>query len=88
VVGVHFLISSRFDRGVVQSAPSTGAFASGTYSRTDMMRSMSRSGVHGRSADLAESSGSWPRPPGRAAQPPKQEGSQSGRIMIDRDEFE
>jgi hypothetical protein len=84
VVGVHFLISSRFDRGVVQSAPSTGAFASGTYSRTDMMRSMSRSGVRPRMADLAESSGTWPAP----GQPSTQDSTHSGRIVIDRDELQ
>jgi hypothetical protein len=83
VVGAHFLISARFDRGVVQSAPSTGAFASGTYSRTDMMRSMSRSGVRPRVADLSESSGTWP-----SGQPSAQDSAHSGRIVIDRDELE
>lgn len=84
VVGVHFLISSRFDRGVVQSAPATGAFASGTYSRSDMMRSMSRSGVRPRVGDLAESSGSWPA----SGQPSAQDSTHSGRVVIDRDELE
>jgi hypothetical protein len=83
VVGAHFLISSRFDRGVVKSAPSTGAFASGTYSRTDMMRSMSRSGVRPRVSDLAETSDVWTAPPGM---PSAQDSVHSGPIVVDRDE--
>lgn len=39
VVGLHFLIASRVDRGPVQSAPSSGAFASGVYSNADLLRS-------------------------------------------------
>jgi hypothetical protein len=74
VVGVHFLISSRFDRGVVQSAPSTGAFASGIYSRTDMIR-VSRSGV-------------LPIPAELAGQPSAQDSAHSGRIVINRDELQ
>jgi hypothetical protein len=59
VVGAHFLISSRFERGVVQSAPASGAFASGIYSRTDMIR-VSRSGVRAVPPELAElSSDTW-----------------------------
>jgi hypothetical protein len=46
VVGVHFLLASRLDRGQVQSAPSSGAFASGTYVTSDVLRSStSRSGM-------------------------------------------
>lgn len=46
VVGVHFLIASRLDRGQVQSAPSSGAFASGVYSSADVLRSsITRSGM-------------------------------------------
>lgn len=46
VVGVHFLLASRLDRGQVQSAPSSGAFASGTYVTADVLRSTaSRSGM-------------------------------------------
>lgn len=81
VVGVHFLISSRFDRGVVQSAPSTGAFASGTYSRSDMMRPRSGSGVLPRVSDLAETSDVWPAPPGM---PSVQDSAHSsGPIVVD-----
>jgi hypothetical protein len=53
VVGAHFLISSRFERGLVQSAPASGAFASGIYSRTDMIRA-SRSDVQPLPPELAE----------------------------------
>jgi hypothetical protein len=87
VVGVHSLISSRFDRGVVQSAPSTGAFASGTYSRPDMIR-VSRSGVRPVPAELAELSGSWPRPSQPGSPATDQDPSHSGRITIDRDELQ
>lgn len=59
VVGAHFLISSRLDRGKIQSAPSTGAFASGIYSRTDMIRA-SRSSVRGViPPGVSDSSGAW-----------------------------
>jgi hypothetical protein len=63
VVGLHFLISSRLDRGPVQSAPSSGAFASGTYSTADVIRSsVSRSGMRRVPDDLEQSSssGAWP----------------------------
>ncbi|HVI03969.1 MAG TPA: hypothetical protein VM869_35000 [Enhygromyxa sp.] len=46
VAGVHFLLASRLDRGQVQSAPSSGAFASGTYVTADVLRSTTtRSGM-------------------------------------------
>lgn len=79
VVGVHFLLASRLDRGVVQSAPSSGAFASGTYSITT-------SGVRPRISELSESSGSWTRP--KPAGPRAQDPSSSGRIIIDESERE
>lgn len=78
VVGAHFLISSRFDRGVVQSAPLSGAFASGVYSRTDMIR-VSRSDVLPIPPELAELSGSWPTP----GEPSAQDSAHSGRIEIE-----
>ena len=39
VAGAHFMIAARFDRGVVQSAPESGVFASGVYSNADILRS-------------------------------------------------
>lgn len=39
VFGLHFLIASRLDRGQVQSAPSSGAFASGIHKTGDVLRS-------------------------------------------------
>jgi hypothetical protein len=55
VVGLHFLVASRVDRGPVQSAPSSGAFASGVYSNVDVLRSsVSRSGVRPRIAQQRE----------------------------------
>jgi hypothetical protein len=83
VVGVHFRISSRFDRGVVRSAPTSGAFASGVYSRTDMIR-VSRSGVLPMPPELADLSGTWPTP----GQSPALDSTHSGRIVIDRSELE
>lgn len=83
VVGAHFLISTRFDRGVVQSAPMSGAFASGIYSRTDMIR-VSRSDVFSIPPELAESSGTWQTP----AQPSAQDSTQSGPIEIPRSKTE
>ncbi len=57
VVGAHFLIASRYDRGVVRSAPSSGAFASGTFSTAEVMRaSASRSGMYRPKLDELESS--------------------------------
>jgi hypothetical protein len=56
VVGAHFLIASRLDRGQVRSAPSSGAFASGTYMTSDVLRSSaSRSGMR-RATDERERS--------------------------------
>lgn len=83
VVGAHFLISSRYDRGVVQSAPTSGAFASGIYSRTDMIRA-SRSDVLSIPPELAELSGSWPAP----GQPSAQDSVHSGKIVIDTRDLE
>lgn len=60
VVGGHFLITSRMDRGVIRSAPETGAFASGIYSTSDVLRSsITRTNMRLRSEDLAASSDSW-----------------------------
>ena len=60
VAGGHFLITSRMDRGVVRSAPETGAFASGTYATSDVLRSsITRTNMRLRAEDLAASSGSW-----------------------------
>jgi hypothetical protein len=83
VVGGHFLLASRLDRGVVRSAPSSGAFASGSYSTAEVLRaSVSRSGM--RMRDLAETSDSWPRAP----QPQAADPAASGRIIIDEAERE
>lgn len=80
VVGLHFLISSRLDHGPVQSAPSSGAFASGTYSTADVIRSsVSRSGM--RRVDDLESSSNWPPPTSGSSQ-------NHGRIVIDESERE
>jgi hypothetical protein len=79
VAGVHFLLASRLDRGQVQSAPSSGAFASGIYSSADLRSSVSRTGMR-RTPDELEQSSSWSRPnPGA---------SQSQRIIIDEAERE
>ncbi|KIG16733.1 hypothetical protein DB30_04206 [Enhygromyxa salina] len=60
VAGGHFLITSRLDRGVVRSAPETGAFASGTYGTSDVLRSsITRTNMRMRTEDLAATSGSW-----------------------------
>ena len=78
VVGLHFLLASRYDRGQVRSAPSTGTFASGTYAAADVLRpSISRSGMY-RIPDDFESSSSWPVPGA----------SQSQRIVVDDEERE
>jgi hypothetical protein len=59
VVGLHVLLAQRADRGVVRSAPASGAFASGTYSTSDMVRStIQRAALR----DPSASSGSWARP--------------------------
>lgn len=66
VVGLHVLLAQRFDRGLVQSAPATGAFASGTYSTADMVRSTIQKAAL---RDAAASSGAWARtrrPAGRS----------------------
>ncbi len=69
VVALHFLLSSRLDHGQVQSAPSSGAFASGIYSTADVIRSsVSRSDMRRVPDELEESSSSWPRPPTGAKQ--------------------
>ena len=82
VVGAHFLIASRFERGRVQSAPASGAFASGIYSRTDMIRA-SRSEVRTIPRELAESSGSWSQV-GNPAAPRSELDSDTGPIDLDR----
>jgi hypothetical protein len=64
VVGLHVLLAQRADSGLVQSAPATGAFASGTYSTADMVRSTIQKAAL---RDAAASSGAWARtrrPPG------------------------
>lgn len=59
VVGLHVLLAQREDRGVVRSAPASGAFASGTYSTSDMVRSsIQRAALR----DPSASSGTWARP--------------------------
>lgn len=83
VVGGHFLISHRYERGVVQSAPTTGAFASGIYSRTDMIRA-SRSDVLSIPPELAELSGTWPT----SGQPSAQDSVHSGKIVVDTRDLE
>jgi hypothetical protein len=83
VAGVHFLLASRLDRGQVQSAPKSGAFASGIYSSADLRSSVSRPdlrGAGGRTPDELEQSSSWSRPHPNA--------SQSQRIVIDEAERE
>lgn len=82
VVGAHFLISSRLDRGVVQSAPTTGAFASGIYSRTDMIR-VSRSGVRPIPPELAELSGTWSPEGGTAGVPSEFDSENTGPLDFD-----
>lgn len=63
VVGLHFLIAARFDRGPVRSAPSSGAFASGIYSNADLMRSsITRSGMFTRVDQPEPSSDGSPSP--------------------------
>lgn len=80
VAGAHFLLASRFEQGVVQSAPSSGAFASGTFSTAEVLRSsISRSGMHRR--ELLESS------EGSHAPSPARSGS-SARIEVDPHELE
>ncbi|MFO7567624.1 MAG: hypothetical protein R6X02_33580 [Enhygromyxa sp.] len=80
VAGVHFLLASRLDRGQVQSAPSSGAFASGIYSSADLRSSTSRSGMR-QTPDELEQSSSWSRPYPGASQ-------SQGRIVIDEAERE
>ncbi len=76
------LVASRFDRGLVRSAPASGAFASGTYSTADLLRSSTtRSGVRRGAGKGGAGAGS------RAADPPAVVGSGSGqRIVIDDEE--
>ncbi|HLT37134.1 MAG TPA: hypothetical protein VK034_12650 [Enhygromyxa sp.] len=83
VAGVHFLLASRLDRGQVQSAPASGAFASGIYSTADVIRSssVSRSGMRRTPDELEQSSSNWPRPGGGASR-------SDGRIIIDEAERE
>ncbi len=59
VVMLHVLFAQSRDRGVVRSAPTSGAFASGTYSTADMVRStIQRAALR----DPSASSGAWARP--------------------------
>jgi hypothetical protein len=59
VVALLVWAAQRADRGLVRSAPATGAFASGTYSTADMVRStIQRAAIR----DPAASSGTWTRP--------------------------
>jgi hypothetical protein len=76
VGGGHFLITSRMDRGVVRSAPETGAFASGTYATSDVLRSsITRTNMRMRGEDLAASSGSWVAGPVESHRPPEDSGT-------------
>ncbi|MFV8751380.1 hypothetical protein ACNOYE_12615 [Nannocystaceae bacterium ST9] len=59
VAALHVLLAQRADRGVVRSAPTTGAFASGTYSTADMVRATIQKAAL---RDPAASSGAWARP--------------------------
>lgn len=86
VVGTHFLISTRLDRGVVQSAPLSGAFASGVYSASEVIRA-SRSDVQPIPRELvaAESSDVWAQEPGAPRHAP--DFGSSDRIVVDPREF-
>ncbi|MCA9698112.1 MAG: hypothetical protein KC431_11355 [Myxococcales bacterium] len=96
VSGVHFLLASRYDQGVVRSAPSSGVYASGTYSSTDLIRSsITRTNMRLRAEDIAAGSGAWVRENPREASgqspaaaesasgAPVAGASQSARIVID-----
>ncbi|PRQ04439.1 hypothetical protein ENSA7_51000 [Enhygromyxa salina] len=73
VAGGHFLIVSRLDRGVIRSAPETGAFASGIYSTSDVLRSsITRTNMRMRTEEPAAASGSWAAAPSEA-QPPDED---------------
>ncbi|NVB37776.1 hypothetical protein G6O69_08020 [Pseudenhygromyxa sp. WMMC2535] len=60
VAGLHFMFASRFDYGVVRSAPASGAFASGSYSSSMIRASLSRTGAQPRMEDIAAASDVWP----------------------------
>jgi hypothetical protein len=52
VVGLHYTLTSRLDRGVVQSAPASGAYASGVHSSAELLRTMDRPLEDGAGPDL------------------------------------
>jgi hypothetical protein len=81
VVGLHVLLAQRADRGLVQSAPATGAFASGTYSTADMVRSTIQKAAM---RDAAASSGAWART--RRPGAPAQETDESHLHVVDDDD--
>jgi hypothetical protein len=75
VAAVQVLLAQRVDRGVVRSAPASGAFASGTYSTADMVRStIQRAAIR----DPSSSSGTWAR-----SQRLPDDTSDSQRIIVD-----
>jgi hypothetical protein len=70
VVALMVLLAQRADPGVVRSAPASGAFASGTYSTADLVRStIQRAAIR----DPSAGSGVWAR----------RETSESQRIVVD-----
>lgn len=77
VAALLVLLAQRADRGVVRSAPASGAFASGTYSTADMVRStIQKAAIR----DPAASSGEWARPRRLSLD---DETSDSQRIVVD-----
>jgi hypothetical protein len=86
VFALLVLIAQRVDRGVVQSAPASGAFASGTYSTADMVRSTIQKAAM---RDPSSSSGTWTRTrrPGHdmtdLSMGPEESVSSGRRIMVD-----
>ena len=86
VAALHSMIAQRFDRGVVRSAPATGAFASGTYSTADMVRSTIQKAAL---RDPSASSGAWARPrrldldDSGLVRTTESESSDSQRIVVD-----
>ena len=82
VAGAHFLIASRFDRGVVQSAPESGVFASGVYSNADILRSsITRTNMRMREVEGSEAA-DGEAVPSRAADLDS-EPIEVGRITVD-----
>ena len=57
VAGLHLVVAKRLDPGVVKSAPSSGVFASSSFSSTYLSSSISRSSM--KAEDIAAASGTW-----------------------------